>query len=113
MLPILLPFPVLIAAFVTFDKLVRLEYSSYKQEWEGDGKPHGFFWIPTESKSMGFMVSFGSSIAFQRRAFSWLFVTPAWMKESDRALRLVFWLRVFVLAWNVGIVISVLTLVFK
>jgi len=110
---LMLLFPVLIGAFVAFDKLVRLEYSSYRRAWEADGKPHGFFWVPTESKSMaGFMVSFGSSMAFQRRAFSWLFVTPEWMKTDKRALRLVFWLRVLVLAWNLGIVANVLVLVF-
>jgi len=98
-------FPILIAAFVVFDQLVRLEYSSYRMNWEADGKPHGFFWVPAESKSAGgWMVSFGSSFAFQRCTFGWLFSTPEWMRRDEKARRLVFWFRVLVLMWNLPIV---------
>jgi hypothetical protein len=96
--------PVGIAAFMVFDKLVRLEYLFYRKNWLADGKPHGFFWVPNEAKSAGgSMASFGSSFAFQRCAFKWLFWTPEWMRRDDRALRLVFWLRVLTLIWNLGI----------
>jgi hypothetical protein len=36
-------FPVLIAAFIVFDRLVWLEYLSYSSNSEKDRKPHGFF----------------------------------------------------------------------
>lgn len=105
--------PVLIAAFMVFDQLVSLEYSSYRKNWEADGKPHGFFWVPTESKSAGgWLVSFGSSFAFHRCTFGWLFSTPEWMREDEKALRLIFWLRVLVLTWNLGIIGAVVVYLF-
>jgi|SRR6266550_739634 len=101
----LLLFPVLIAAFIIFDRLVRLEYSAYRSNWEADGKPHGFFWVPAESKSAGgWLVGSRSSFAFHRCTFGWLFSTPAWMRDNASARRLVFWLRLLVLTWNLGIV---------
>jgi len=97
-------FPVLIAGFIVFDKLVWLEYLSYRSNWEADGKPHGFFWVPPESRfAGGWLVRFGSSAAQRRKSFAWLFSTPEWMREDERALRLVFWLRILVLSWNVGL----------
>jgi hypothetical protein len=39
---------VLLGSFLTFDQLIRLEYNSYRSQWENDGKPHGFFWFPHE-----------------------------------------------------------------
>jgi hypothetical protein len=95
---------VLIAAFVVFDKLVRLEYFSHRSNWLKDGKPHGFFWVPPESlMAGGWLVRFGSSVASQRKLIVWLFSTPDWMRRDERALRLVFWLRILVISWNVGI----------
>jgi hypothetical protein len=92
---LLLLFPVVIAAFIVFDQLVRLEYSSYRKNWEADGQPHGFFWVPAEAKSAGgWLVGFGSSFAMQRCTFGWLFSTPEWMRRDEKALRLVFWLRI-------------------
>lgn len=100
----LLLFPVLIAAFIVFDQLVRLEYSSYRKHWEADGRPYGFFWIPAESKiAGGWLVSLGGGFARSRCTFSWLFSTPEWMRRDEKALRLVFWLRVLVLSCNVGV----------
>jgi hypothetical protein len=97
-------FPVLIAAFIVFDKLIWLEYFSYRADWEKDGKPHGFFWVPRESRfAGGWLVRFGSSSAHWRNSFAWLFSTPEWMRGDDRALRLVRWLRILVLSWNVGL----------
>ncbi len=96
--------PVLLVAFWTFDQLVRLEYHSYRTNWEADGKPHGFFFVPSEIKTMGGLsVSFKSSFAFHRCVFGWLFSTPEWAKGDAKARRLLFWMRVTVLIWNVGI----------
>jgi hypothetical protein len=36
-------FAVVLTAFWMFDKLVRLEYASYRENWEQDGQPNGFF----------------------------------------------------------------------
>ena len=96
--------PILFVAFWTFDQLVRLEYHSYRTSWEADGKPHGFFFVPSESKAMGgLMVSLKSSFAFQYCVFSWLFSTPKWAKGDAKARGLLLWMRITVLIWNVGI----------
>ena len=97
-------FPVLIGSFILFDKLVRLEYFSYRKEWDRDGKPHGFFWVPPEARfAGGWLVRFRSSAAQRRKSFTWLFSTPEWMQSNERALRLVFWLQILVLSWNIGL----------
>ena len=97
-------FPVLIAAFIIFDKLVLLEYVEHRSTWHEDGKPHGFFWVPPEARfAGGLLARFGSSAALQRKSFAWLFSTPEWMRRDKRALRLVRWFRVLVFSWNVGI----------
>ncbi len=96
--------PILLVSFWTFDQLVRLEYRSHRANWESDGKPHGFFFVPAECKAMGgLIVSFGSSFAFHRCVFGWLFSTPHWVKEDARARRLLLWMRVTVFIWNVGV----------
>src|ERR1700738_1819217 len=104
----LLLIPVLFGAFVLFDRLVRLEYSSYRGNWEADGRPHGFFWVPAESRSIGGWVGLGSSVAFHRCIFGWLFSSPDWMRNNDTARGLIFWLRVLVLTWNMGLIGAVL-----
>jgi hypothetical protein len=106
-------FPVLIAVFVVFDQLVRLEYSAYRKHWEADGKPQGYFWVPTESKAAnGWLVRSRSWPARNRRTFDWLFSTPEWMRGDEKARRLVFWLRVSMLTWSVGTAGTFLAFVF-
>ncbi len=101
-------FPILIAAFIVFDKLIWLEYFEYKRNWEEDGKPHGFFRVPPEAQfAGGLLARFGSSAAQQRKSFAWLFSTPNWIRHDPRARRLVFWFRVLVLSWNVGLVSAI------
>ena len=110
---LVLLFPILIAAFVVFDQLVRLEYSAYRHSWEADGKPHGFFWVPVEAKNVdGWLMNLGSGYARRRCSFRWLFSTPEWMRRDEKALRLVFWLRVLVLTWNVGMTGAVMAFLF-
>jgi len=100
---ILVLFPVLIANFLVFDQLVRLEYENYRMNWEADGMPHGFFWVPEEAKAAGgWVVRFGSSAALQCCTIAWLFSTPEWMRRDEKALRLVFWFRILGLVWIVG-----------
>ena len=106
-------FPALLAALVVFDRLVRIEYTEHRLSWEADGKPYGFFWVPAESKMAGgWLVSFGGGFARNRCIFGWLFSTPEWMRRDERALRLVSWLRVLVLSWNVGILGAVVAHLF-
>ena len=97
---------VLLAAFIMFDRIVRLQYRSYRRDWEADGQPHGFFWVPREVRTVGGWIIKGhSSIASRRLAFVWLFSTPAWARKDENAKRLLFWLRVFVATWNISVLL--------
>jgi hypothetical protein len=72
---------ILISTFLTFDKLVRLEYNEYKPTWEKDGRPHGVFWSAPENRRR-FGIDLRSEWAFNRANLVWLFSTPIWMKEN-------------------------------
>jgi hypothetical protein len=110
---LILQVAVLIGFFIVFDQLVRLEYSQHRKEWDADGKPHGFFWIPSESKSAGgWLVSFRSSKGFHRVVLAWLFSTPIWMRRDIRALKRVYLLRALAFIWNFGIAIIVAVSIF-
>jgi hypothetical protein len=98
---------VLLAAFLMFDRLVRLEYQSYRRNWEADGQPHGFFWVPPEVKRLGgWTVSFRSDFASKRCSYVWLFSTPDWVRRDEKAKQLLNWLRVLVVVWNTSILLS-------
>jgi hypothetical protein len=98
---------VLLAAFLMFDQLVRLEYHSYRRNWEADGQPHGFFWVPPEVKRLGgWAVSFRSDFASKRCSYVWLFSTPDWVRRDEKAKQLLNWLRVLVIVWNTSILLS-------
>ena len=100
---------ILALAFVSFDQLVRLEYKFHRVSWEADGKPHGFFWVPSQSKGSGAMLTkFGSTVARNRCVFSWLFSTPKWAGEEKRARNILVRYRLSVLAWNLGFTAIVL-----
>jgi len=80
---------VLLESFLPFHQLIRLEYNSYKSQWENDGKPRGFFWFPRgywKGKGKGWFSTWKSADksdwAMQRTNLIWLFSTPQWMKEG-------------------------------
>jgi hypothetical protein len=97
---------VLLAAFAMFDRLVWLEYHSYRSNWEADGQPHGFFWVPPEVKRWGgWAISLRSDFASKRCSYVWLFSTPDWVREDQNAKRLLFGMRLLVALWNVSILL--------
>jgi hypothetical protein len=92
---------ILLASFLTFDRLVYIEYKSYRRNWEADGKPHGFFWIPREVTRLGGrIIGVRSSIASQKCAFVWVFSTPNWVRENESASRLLLRFRLLFGVWN-------------
>ena len=108
---------ILFGSFITFDQLIRLEYNSYRSQWEKDGKPRGFFWFPREfwkSQNIGWFNKWKSQYAsnwtMQRSHFIWLFSTPKWMKQDELAQKLVKRFRVLVLLWNLGFFSSLIFL---
>lgn len=100
---------VLLGAFLIFDRLVRLEYESYRRHWLADGQPHGFFWVPPVVKRLGgWTVSLRSDFASKRCSYVWLFSTPDWVRKDEKAKRLLKWLRILVVLWNTSILLSAL-----
>ena len=94
-LGLILFFPLGIADFIVVDRLIRLEYRNWRKEWQEDGSPHGYFFVPSESQSFGgLLVSPRSSRALQKNWIEWLFKTPEWMGKQEGARRLI-WLHRF------------------
>jgi len=100
--------PVLFSALFMYDRLFRLEYTSYRRNWEADGQPHGFFWVPSEVKKFGGLLIKGrSSLASRRCAFVWLFSTPHWARSDEEARRLLFWIRLLLGIANIGLLLFI------
>jgi hypothetical protein len=92
-----------LATFLTFDKLVRLQYASHRAKWEEDGKPRGYFFRPPETKALGGpFVTQSSAWAFQKCSILWVLSTPEWMQQDRQALRLVYRLRVLTVVSSAG-----------
>jgi len=85
----------MLLAFYFFDRLVKIQYSDFKDEWQRNGAPHGFFWVPKESASViKITPKVSSTRARTRHLFSWLFRTPDWIKQDQRAKKDIFKFRV-------------------
>jgi hypothetical protein len=104
LIAILLVTPLLFVTLLMFDQLFRLEYTTYRKNWDADGQPHGFFWVPPEVRRFGGLLIKGrSSLAARRCAFFWLFKTPNWARSDNTALRLLFWIRLLLLISNMAL----------
>jgi hypothetical protein len=90
---------ILFLSFVHFDRLLKIEYEIYREQWVTDGKPFGIFWRPSES------TIFLSLIAMWRLSLYWLFKTPEWIRNDVKAQKSLRKLRIFTLIWNVGIIV--------
>src|SRR5262245_63673293 len=88
----LLLVPVLLGAFATFDRIVRREYATFRENWEQDGRPAGFFWRPAE-------LGLTSGAATQWAMLRWVFRTPAWAVGGGEVVRLVGRLLRLVVTW--------------
>ena len=98
---------VLFGSFIAFDQLIRYEYNSYRTQWENDGTPKGIFWSPREywrSQNTNWFRNlksqYKSGWAFQKVCLIWLFSTPQWIKNDNKAKKLLKRLRILVLIWN-------------
>ena len=88
--------------FLTFDRLVKTEYEKHKKQWVKDGKPHGFFWWPSESPL------FSGHIAQLRLTIYWLFKTPQWIKRDVKSRKTLQINRISNLIVYVGILVVVI-----
>jgi hypothetical protein len=87
---LLLLFPFGIWQFLVFDRLIRYEYENFREAWEHDGSPHGFFWHPPRP---GCSTSIMRYMARDTLAVMWLVVTPSWMEKDEKARSLLSRLR--------------------
>jgi len=91
-----------VAGCLIFDKLIRLEYTLFRGNWQKDGRPFGIFWVPPEMKRAGLREFIRSSSAHKRIIFNWLFAPPAWVEESSEA-------RAWLYAYRILSVVLLLT----
>ena len=90
-LGLILFIPLGITDFIVVDRLIRLEYRNWRQDWQEDGRPHGYFFVPPETRIFGgALVSLRSSRALGTVWIEWLFRTPAWMRQEQGARWLIF-----------------------
>ncbi|MCI0551469.1 MAG: hypothetical protein L0287_10970 [Anaerolineae bacterium] len=96
-------FVLLISAFITYDLILKLEYSSYRIYWESDGQPFGFFWIAPEKRKFFILpiAQIKNQFARDKLSRKWLFSTPEWMINDARALQLVSRYRWLILLWTI------------
>jgi hypothetical protein len=98
----LLPF--LLMSLSAFTSLVKLEYVMHRAEWEADGRPGGFFWMP----DAGSRTAMRSGLTRSVLSLKWLFATPPWVRADARAGRLLRRFRTCVAVWNGGLVVAFL-----
>jgi hypothetical protein len=87
---------VLLCVFRAFNRLVRLEYERFAEDWERDGRPY----VVYARRAPGMSRTWRAGLAAHRRMFAWLFVTPAWARQSAEAEQSFRYYRFLVLAWS-------------
>jgi hypothetical protein len=85
--------PVVITAFVIYDRIIHLEATRYPAAWQQDGQPGGFFRSPPHAKRETRSSPF----------LSWLFKTPGWARDDQQIHRLFWSFRILVIIWNIAI----------
>ena len=71
------------AGSVYFDKLLRHQYTNYRDTWECEGRSSGVFWSPSDARS--------ESRGFRRTWYieeKWLDARPEWVFKDLRATSL-------------------------
>jgi len=87
-----------LAAALTGDALLKVEYESHHDDWIAEGGNRGMFWSPT---------GMASSVPWGQRG--WFSSTPRWAAATPRFKRLFFWYHVaswcWVMGWGIGVVL--------
>jgi hypothetical protein len=87
--------PLVIVAILTFDQLVIIEKERFPEQWKNDGSPATFF-----RQRNQFERGFRASFATNKYSLAWLFLTPRWVKEDEKAMGVLRRLRVLAVVWN-------------
>ena len=75
-----LGFLAILWSFALFDRLLRIQFSEHRSEWERLGCPPGFFWVPRDAKTLLGGFSRGGLL------WEWTACAPAWVSQSESAL---------------------------
>ncbi len=65
-----------------FERLLMIEYKEYRQGWEKDGRPFGYYWMIL---SISEFPKFSSFRARTRCFYRWMFLSPEWAAYSTDA----------------------------
>jgi len=77
---------ILFISFLLFDRLLGIQFSDARSEWEKQGRPSGYFWSPPGSQKL--------SMQNRGHLFSqWFYCVPAWARGSQEASKLYSWFR--------------------
>ena len=97
--------------FITFGELVQIEHDQYREEWERDGRPYGFFSRPDTGEQLifGFRRNPLKSLQAFILALSWFLRTPRWAASDQDAIRILWWLRACWLYWNFGMLLPMIS----
>ena len=110
-------------SFMLLDKIIKIQYEKYREIWELDGKPIGFFWKPgkIERTNVSVIDLYKDMFSFipnllKRKPFAGkiyqnqagartiiamklLFSMPNWAKDDTEARRTIIKMRIFVYVW--------------
>ncbi len=68
-----------LASCTLFDRLVKLEHSRHRSDWEKDGRPHGYVWQPAERGALKGIWN------REVRSAGWYLRTPDWVQADSEA----------------------------
>lgn len=104
LVPWIIAIALAVADEIVMTRLLRIEYTNFRAEWERDGKPRGVFWIPAEAKIGTWYITYASGHAGQLARWRWLFSNPKWAAKVEEAGRLFFLHRIFLPAFVIGFI---------
>lgn len=84
-----------LASFPISDYILYIQYSKYRDSWENEGQPYGYFYTPYEVKGLRFR--FTNWRATQKRAWYLLFGSPEWITSEPKVGKLIWLNRVLLL----------------
>lgn len=95
------PLSFLIGAMIMYDKLLKIEYQEYRNEWESDKVPYGFFWRPKGAK-----FSVLGSLERNCQYAAHLVRSSDWIKKKG-AKKYLFLCRLFILTSFISLIVLV------
>ena len=90
--------PILLVAFRTLDRIIRIMHDRYREAWDAFGRPSGMFWRSEEEPTRG------SMLAWQKACVFWTFKSPLWAAQDQEVMTLLRRLRFAVMGWNIGVI---------